>query len=128
MPLRNFVDIPEAEPGMNVFVDIIIRRISFEQVRIPPLQEGEVFGGVRTIGSNRGNTQKFVKGNRVQADYSHNRCNRYTKENISEELLRIEDIIGENVTAVVVSELEATTRNGQAAYRESIECYCRDSR
>ena len=102
LPLRNFVDIPEAEPGMNVFVDIIIRRISFEQVRIPPLQEGEVFGGVRTIEVTVV-IQKFVKVTEYRQITVITDVTGIPRENISEELLRIEDVIGENVTTVVVS-------------------------
>jgi len=102
LPLRNFVDIPEAEPGMNVFVDIIIRRISFEQVRIPPLGEGEVFGGVRTIEVTVV-VQKFVKVTEYRQITVITDVTGIPRENITEELLRIEDVIGENVLTVVVS-------------------------
>ncbi|HHU93172.1 MAG TPA: DUF3794 domain-containing protein [Halanaerobiaceae bacterium] len=102
LPLRNFVDIPEAEPGMNVFVDIIIRRVSFEQVRIPPLEEGEVFGGTRTIEVTVV-VQKFVKVTEYRQITVITDVTGIPKENITDELLRIEDVIGENVLTVVVS-------------------------
>ena len=113
LPLRNFVDIPEAEPGMNVFVDISIRRLSFDQIDIPPLEEGEVFPGERTIEVTVV-LQKFVKVTEYRQITVITDVTGIPEENISEELLRIEDVIGENVLTVVVSgELTPPTELGK---------------
>lgn len=102
LPLRNFVDIPEAEPGMNVFVDVNIRRISFDQIDIPPLNEDEVFEGERTIEVTI-IVQKFVKVTEYRQITVITDVSGIPRENIVEELLRIEDVIGENVLTTVVS-------------------------
>ncbi|NLM97777.1 MAG: DUF3794 domain-containing protein [Halanaerobiaceae bacterium] len=113
LPLRNFVDIPEAEPGMNVFVDINIRRLSFDQIDIPPLEEGEVFPGERTIEVTVV-VQKFVKVTEYRQITVITDVTGIPEENISQELLRIEDVIGENVRTVVVSgELTPPTELGK---------------
>ncbi|MFP4016655.1 MAG: SPOCS domain-containing protein [Halanaerobiales bacterium] len=100
--LANFVDIPEAEPGMNVFVDITVRRVSFDQIDIPPLEPGEDFPGVRTLEVTVV-IQKFVKVTEYRQITVITEVTGIPEENVTEELLRIEDVIGENTVTVVVS-------------------------
>jgi len=102
LPLANFVDIPEAEPGMNVFVDVTVRRVSFDQIRIPPLDPDEEFPGVRTIEVTVV-IQKFVKVTEYRQITVITEVTGIPEENVTEELLRIEDVIGENTVTVVVS-------------------------
>jgi len=102
LSLANFVDIPEAEPGMNVFVDITVRRISFDQIDIPPLEPEEDFPGVRTIEVTVV-IQKFVKVTEYRQITVITDVTGIPEENVTEELLRIEDVIGENTVTVVVS-------------------------
>lgn len=89
IPLVNSVGIPEAEPGMNVFTDINIRRVSFQ--RIDP----------RTIEITVVLT-KFVKVTEYRQITVITDITGIPEENITEELLRIEDVIGENTITTVI--------------------------
>ncbi|MFP4660612.1 MAG: SPOCS domain-containing protein [Halanaerobiales bacterium] len=100
--VSNFVDIPEAEPGMNVFVDITVRRVSFDQIDIPPLEPDEDFPGVTTLEVTVV-IQKFVKVTEYRQITVITEITGVPEENVREELLRIEDVIGENTVTVVVS-------------------------
>lgn len=102
LALANFVDIPEAEPGMNVFVDINVRRISFDQIDIPVLEPDEDFPGVRTLEITVV-VQKFVKVTEYRQITVITDVTDIPEENVTEELLRIEDVIGENTVTVIVT-------------------------
>ncbi|MFW6287429.1 MAG: DUF3794 and LysM peptidoglycan-binding domain-containing protein [bacterium] len=102
LSLSNFVDIPEAEPGMNVFVDVNIRRLSYEQIDIPPLEPDETFPGVRDIEVTVV-VMKYVKVTEYRQISVITEVTGIPDENITEELLRIEDVIGEEVVTVVIS-------------------------
>lgn len=66
------------------------------------MEEGEVFGGTRTIEVTVV-VQKFVKVTEYRQITVITDVTGIPKENITDELLRIEDVIGENVLTVVVS-------------------------
>ncbi|MFW6035743.1 MAG: DUF3794 and LysM peptidoglycan-binding domain-containing protein [Halothermotrichaceae bacterium] len=95
LPLTNFVDIPEAEPGMNVFADVNIRRVSFTQL---PMEAEDVREFEVTVV-----IQKFVKVTEYRQITVITDVSGISEENITEELLRIEDVIGENTVTVVAT-------------------------
>ena len=91
---NNFVDIPEAEAGMNVFTDINIRRVSYNLV------------GDRTVEVTAVIT-KFVKVTEYRQITVITDVTDIPEENITQELLRIEDVIGENtVTSVITGRIQ----------------------
>lgn len=91
---NNFVDIPDAEEGMNVFTDINIRRVSYNQL------------GTRNIEVTAVIT-KFVKVTEYRQITVITEVTGIPDQNITSELLRIEDVIGENtVTTVVTGRVE----------------------
>ncbi|QTL99463.1 DUF3794 domain-containing protein [Iocasia frigidifontis] len=96
LTFTNFFDFPEAEPGMNVFVDINIRRVSWDfNENAPRTVEVDVV------------LSKFVKLTEYQQITVVTDVTGIPEENIVEELLRIEDVIGENtVTSVITGRLE----------------------
>lgn len=86
----NFVDIPEAEPGMNVFADINIRRVSFQRIDERTVEVTLVI-------------TKFVKVTEYRQITVITDITGIPEENITQELLRIEDVIGENMVTTVVT-------------------------
>jgi LysM repeat protein len=86
----NFVDIPEAEPGMNVFTDLTIRRVSFEMIDERKVEITVVLS-------------KFVKVTEYRQITVITEITGIPEENITEELLRIEDVVGENTVTTVVT-------------------------
>ncbi len=86
----NFVDIPEAEPGMNVFTDINIRRVSYELLDNRTIEVTVVL-------------TKFVKVTEYRQITVITEVTGIEEENIAQELLRIEDVIGENTVTTVIS-------------------------
>lgn len=90
----NFVDVPEAEPGMNVFADVNIRRVSYQLIDERTIEVTVVI-------------TKFVKITEYRQITVITDVTGIPEENIQEELLRIEDVIGENtVTSVITGRLE----------------------
>ena len=90
----NFIDIPEAEVGMNVFTDINIRRISYNQLGTRNLEVTAVI-------------TKFVKVTEYRQITVITEISGIPEQDISSELLRIEDVVGENtVTTVVTGRVE----------------------
>ncbi|ACL70886.1 DUF3794 and LysM peptidoglycan-binding domain-containing protein [Halothermothrix orenii] len=90
----NFVDFPEAEPGMNVFTDLNIRRVSYDLIDERTIEITVVL-------------TKFVKVTEYRQIRVITDITGIPEENITEELLRIEDVIGENtVTAVITGQVE----------------------
>ena len=91
---NNFIDIPEAEEGMNVFTDINIRRVSYNLI------------GERTVEVTAVIT-KFVKVTEYRQITVITDVTDIPEEDITQELLRIEDVIGENtVTTVITGRLQ----------------------
>jgi len=86
----NFIDIPEAEPGMNVFTDLNIRRVSFQRIDARTIEITVVI-------------TKFVKVTEYRQITVITDITGIPEENITEELLRIEDVIGENTVSSVIT-------------------------
>lgn len=104
LSFENFFDFPEAENGMNVFADVTIRRVSFTQIEEEPPTPPEITG-IRTVQVDVV-IQKFVKVTEYQQITVITGVTGIPEENITEELLRIEDVIGENtVTSVITGEI-----------------------
>ncbi|MCG8515490.1 MAG: DUF3794 domain-containing protein [Halanaerobiales bacterium] len=90
MDFTNFIDIPEAEPGMNVFADVNIRRVSFDRIDSRTVEVTVVL-------------TKFIKITEYRQITVITEISGIPEENITEELLRIEEVIGENTVTVVFS-------------------------
>ncbi len=86
----NFVDIPEAEEGMNVFTDINIRRVSYDIIDERTIEVTVVLS-------------KFVKVTEYRQITVITGVTGIPEENIVQELLRIEDVIGEQTFSSVVT-------------------------
>ncbi len=86
----NFVDIPGAEPGMNIFADLEIRRVSFNRIGPRRVEVTVVI-------------TKFIKVTEYRQITVITDVTDIPEENITEELLRIEDVIGENTVTTVIS-------------------------
>mgnify|MGYP006292919831 FL=1 len=91
----NFVDIPEAEAGMNVFVDLNIRRVSYDLV-------ADEEGVVRTVEITVV-LSKFVKVTEYRQITVITDVTGIPDEDIEQELLKIDDVIGESTVTTVVS-------------------------
>ncbi len=89
-PFSNFIDIPEAEEGMNVFVDLNIRRVSYNQVGTRSLEVTVVL-------------TKFAKVTEYRQITVITEISGIPEDNITSQLLRIEDVVGENTVTTVVS-------------------------
>ncbi|MCF8002380.1 MAG: DUF3794 domain-containing protein [Halanaerobiales bacterium] len=90
--LMNFVDIPEAEPGMNVFTDLTIKRVSYNFDPADP----------RTVEVTVVIT-KFVKVTEFRQITVITDVTGIPEEDITEELLRIDDVIGEETITTTIS-------------------------
>ncbi len=86
----NFVDIPQSEAGMNVFTDLNIKRVSYELLDNRTIEVTVVL-------------TKFVKVTEYRQITVITEVTGIDEENISQELLRIEDVIGENTVTTVIS-------------------------
>ncbi|MFW5981641.1 MAG: DUF3794 and LysM peptidoglycan-binding domain-containing protein [Halanaerobiaceae bacterium] len=88
--VSNFVDIPGAEPDMNVFVDIKVRRISYQLIDDRTIEVTVVI-------------HKFVKVTEYRQITVITDVTDVPAEDIREQLLKIEEVIGEDVETVVVT-------------------------
>lgn len=86
----NFVDIPQAQEGMNVFTDLNIKRVSYELLDNRTIEITVVI-------------TKFVKVTEYRQITVITEVTGIDEEDISQELLRIEDVIGENTVTTVIS-------------------------
>lgn len=86
----NFVDIPGAEPNMNVFVDINIRRISFDLIDPRTVEITVVI-------------TKFVKVTEYRQVTVITDITGVPEEDIVEELLKIEEVIGETTKVTTIT-------------------------
>lgn len=106
LDFTNFFDFPEAEAGMNVFADVNIRRVSFVQVE-PPVPEDPDDPEAPLVGARTAEVtvviHKFVKVTEYRQITVITDVSGIPEENITEELLRIEDVIGENTISSVVT-------------------------
>lgn len=88
----NFVDIPDAEPGMNVFTDLNIKRVSYNFDPNDP----------RTVEVTVVIT-KFVKVTEFRQITVITEITGIPEEDVTEELLRIDDVIGEKTVTTTVT-------------------------
>ena len=89
-PLVNFVDIPEVEEGMNIFSDVNIRRVSFNLVNDREIELTIVL-------------TKFVKVTEFRQITVITDVTDIPEENIEEQLLRIDEVIGEETVTTTVT-------------------------
>ncbi|MEJ6950634.1 SPOCS domain-containing protein [Natronospora cellulosivora (SeqCode)] len=90
IPITNFVDVPGAEPGMNVFADVNVRRVSFQLIDERTIEVTVVI-------------HKFVKVTEYRQITVITGVEGIPEEDIRQQLLKIEEVIGETVETVVVS-------------------------
>lgn len=88
--LTNFVDIPDAEAGMNVFTDINIKRVSFNLIDERTIELTVVL-------------TKFVKVTEYRQITIITDVTDVPEEDIDEQMLRIEDVIGEETVTTTIS-------------------------
>ncbi|MFW6006939.1 MAG: DUF3794 and LysM peptidoglycan-binding domain-containing protein [Halanaerobiales bacterium] len=90
----NFVDIPDAESGMNVFADVNVRRVSYNLVTDT---NGTRAVEVTVVIS------KFVKVTEYRQITVITDVTGIPEEDITEELLKIDEVIGESTVTTTVS-------------------------
>jgi len=119
----NFVDIPDAEPGMEAFVDINIRRISFDVVPRPvnDIDNEEEFELGRRVRLEIV-IRKFVKVTEFRQVKIIRDVTGIPEENIESRLLKVENVVGEDtVTRVVTGTLDRRPEEVGDPEKPSIE-------
>ncbi len=86
----NFVDIPDAEIGMNVFTDLKVRKVTYEMIDERTVEVTVVIS-------------KFVKVTEYRQITVITDLTGIPEDNITSELLRIEDVVGEDMATTVIS-------------------------
>ncbi len=98
----NFVDIPGAEEGMEAFVDLNIRRVSFELVPEQVEVNDEITEIVRTVRLDIVLT-KFVKVTEYRQINIIRDVTGIPEEKIESRLLKVQNVVGEDTVSRVVT-------------------------